>query len=235
MMAHLDDERLSAILDGTEGPPDEHLAACARCRARLDALRRAAAAVAATPPSVPEAVRDRHIARALTALPTGPRAVQSHRRRRVVAVTVLAAAIAGLVLPLSLRNGGGDEMATTRAAPEHGDAAIAGTLLDLGPVDERSLAAALAPHLPAADRAPAVAAPAPPATPGPPAAGTPAQRCEAELRTSAPGLPPLLLAATATWKGSPAVVLAFGTGPRPVVVYVMRAAGCEIVHFARLP
>lgn len=245
MTPHLDDETLSAVLDGTEAPPGGHLDTCADCRHRLDALRRAAAAVAAPPPPVPDALRDRHITAALAALPPGAAAggtagaatvaVRRARRpwQRVAIGLAAAAAAAGLVLPLSRLGGDGSDVASNKAAREAAGptAAAAGAALDLGAVDEASLPAALAARL--AHPATGAGGTATEALPTPP--DPVAQRCEASLRASTPGLAQLLLAATATWKGTPAVVLAFGPGPRSVVAYVTDAERCEILHFVRLP
>jgi hypothetical protein len=230
MTEHLDDATLSDVLDGVGAPPGDHLATCADCRRRLDALRQAAAAVAAAPPPVPDAVRDRHIAAALAAMaaapPTGApaRRAPALRRRwwKVAAGLAAAAAAAGLVLPLTRRGGDTGQLAGKEAERAGPAVAAAGAPLDLGAVDAASLPAALASRLP-----PPGAAPVPPA----PAA----LRCEAALRASTPGVGPLLLAATATWEGRPAVVLAFGARPGPVVAYVTAAADCGILHFARLP
>jgi len=65
---HLDDEALSAAIDGeAEAGALVHLATCAACRRRLEALRAAASAVS-TPPPLPSPLEvDRAIAAALDA------------------------------------------------------------------------------------------------------------------------------------------------------------------------
>jgi hypothetical protein len=239
---HLDDETLSAALDGDEQAAAAHLAACAACRERLDALRRAAAAVGAPVPPVPTLVRERHIAAALAEAGT---AAPARHRRRLVALAAAAALAAGVALPLALRDANPPDDLASRAAQaqkapaeraqaETAPAAGAAALVDLGPLDEASLPAAVSArlHRAAAGAAPseggAAALAAPPLAPGD------AERCAAAVRAATPGLAPLALAAGATWKGSPALVLAFSAGTGPVTVYVTDPA-CGILHFARLP
>ncbi|MGH9125145.1 MAG: hypothetical protein ACRDZ8_10530, partial [Acidimicrobiales bacterium] len=56
---HLDDERLSAVLDGAGEAGDvAHLSSCADCGSRLEGWRRVARMVAALPAPAPGAARD---------------------------------------------------------------------------------------------------------------------------------------------------------------------------------
>jgi len=66
---HLDDESLSAALDRQDATGAAHVATCATCRARSDALCAAGRAVAATGPDAgaPPGVADRAVAAALSA------------------------------------------------------------------------------------------------------------------------------------------------------------------------
>ena len=64
---HLDDESLSAAIDGQDAQAGAHLAACAACRTRGDALDAARRAVAAPPASAPAGLADRAVAAALAA------------------------------------------------------------------------------------------------------------------------------------------------------------------------
>lgn len=226
MTAHLDDETLSALLDGEAGDAGAHLDACDACRARLDAFRRVADVVGAPPPPVPEAIRERHLAAARAVHGVPP----ARSRRWAIAAGLAAAAVAAAVaVPLALRDDGRGEMATRgSAAPEArveagAGKAAAGGPVDLGPLDEASLPAAVRAHLRPESGAAALAAPSAP------------QPCEASLRDATPGLPGVALAADATWKGTPAVVLVLGSPPGPLTAYVMAADGCRILYFARLP
>jgi hypothetical protein len=75
---HPDDESLSAALDGEDAAAAAHVAACAACLARTDALRATSAAVAADPVAgPPPGLADRAVAAALAAfeaerVATGP-------------------------------------------------------------------------------------------------------------------------------------------------------------------
>ena len=64
---HLDDESLSAAIDGQDAPATTHLAGCAACRARSDALDAARRAVGAPPAALPSGLTDRAVAAALAA------------------------------------------------------------------------------------------------------------------------------------------------------------------------
>lgn len=71
MNVHLDDEELSALLDGeADGRAQEHLGSCDRCAARLAQLQAAAHAVAEPPSPLPPGRRAAIIAAALGA-PSG--------------------------------------------------------------------------------------------------------------------------------------------------------------------
>jgi hypothetical protein len=111
---HLDDEALSAAIDGeAEAAALDHVATCPACRSRLEALRAVASAVSTPPVPLPAADVDRAIAAALdTALapaaPSGGRrglapVVALFQRRPAMAalaaaaVVVLAAGITGAV------------------------------------------------------------------------------------------------------------------------------------------
>ncbi len=64
------------------------------------------------------------------------------------------------------------------------------------------------------------------------AAGTPVGQCLAAVRAGDAGLGALLVAATATWRGTPAVVYGFATGDDHLTrrVYVLDAAGCAVLE-----
>lgn len=67
---HRDDESLSAALDGEDSATAAHVAGCARCRARADALDLARRAVGGGHTAAPPAVADRAVAAALAAFAT---------------------------------------------------------------------------------------------------------------------------------------------------------------------
>jgi predicted anti-sigma-YlaC factor YlaD len=83
---HPDDERLSAALDGhdPDGVVAGHLAGCAPCRRRSDALAAVQALVATPAPALPPAVVDGLVERAVAVAPIVPRQHQDrqHRERR---------------------------------------------------------------------------------------------------------------------------------------------------------
>jgi hypothetical protein len=92
---HLDDETLSALLDG-EAAGTDHVASCDQCSARLAALTEARDAVRAPVDELDEITRARLIRTALDAPPA--QAPRSPRRARQWAVGLTAvAAVAGLV------------------------------------------------------------------------------------------------------------------------------------------
>ena len=124
---HLDDELLSASLDGEASPGAEaHLAACPVCRARIDALDSARQAVSAPPPGPAAGLADRAVAAALeawTSERTGAvvvplRPSETARRPRLPGWAVgVAAALAALVaaVPLLTRDGGDGDTQTASA------------------------------------------------------------------------------------------------------------------------
>lgn len=108
---HLDDERLSDLIEGDGSEADlRHAELCDECRARLDAWRDAVRAVAA-PPTVSEARRAAAIEAAVAAFPRSdivpPRGdkqvvdLDGHRRRTRRATTVRVAAAAAAVAAIA--------------------------------------------------------------------------------------------------------------------------------------
>jgi hypothetical protein len=255
MGEHLEDERLTALLDGEGTVADRaHLAGCDRCAERAGALRAVAALVAAPPAPPSEAVRDASVAAALAAADRPVVSVPRPARRRPPAWLLPAAAVVALVALVAVivprwgqgtDDAGGDsgDMAA-RSAPDDGsgggqdDAAEGGTapaaeapalrradLGELGAVDdEADLAARVEGALgastgrydaPAEDRG----------------------ACDAAVRTREAGLGELVLRATATWRGTPAEVLAYArdgaAGPTRAVVVAVD--GCATLATADLP
>lgn len=244
--AHLDDEAISAVLDG-EATPDEvaHVEECDACRGRLRSFAAVADAVRAPVPPPDPRARAAALRAALGAAPA--------RRRRSwrPALAVAALAVAALAaVPLIVRSGGkaADDETASKAGPA-ATAEAASPAVDLGPLDEAAVraavGAALSPAAPvegsgggtpaggsAAGDDSTRAGPEPPSSP--PAlfaAGDALERCAGALR-EAGNAGPLAYRATGTWQGEPVVVLAI-RHPRDVSAYVMAASDCRIVHFVR--
>lgn len=169
MSSHLDDEALSALLDGeAHGDARDHVGVCDRCGDRLDQLESAAGAVAVAPraPTPPrrDAMVDAALAAAAAAGPTAPsssRAVPSAGNLRVVRrrpwlVAAAAVLVLGVAVPVVTSQldsgsdvgdlGAGDVGSEETSAPsgdgvDGADGASPVVLGDLGEVDLRSLAA----------------------------------------------------------------------------------------------
>ncbi len=137
--SHLDDDSLSAALDGAlDDPGRSHLAGCATCAARRDQLAAAQAALAGAPVEpVDELTRRRMIAVAVAE--AGPAAV---RPRPWYQSPALAGGVAAAILALfaavpfvtGSRSSSGDEQAATMAL----DAAAGEFLGDLGDLSDPS-------------------------------------------------------------------------------------------------
>jgi hypothetical protein len=235
---HLDDELLSAHLDGEAPGAVDHLGACADCRARLDALDAAARLVREAPVPPPDAaVVDAAVARALDG---GSRA---NRRPMLAALAAAAVAVLGIVGVGVLDDGGskGDDTAASRPealTDENSAAGAAGGEVvtdggDLGDLnDPQALAATVRAAVEpppegastAAQDSAVVAAPTGGGSGGAAAtrsptelrstagakAGTKDPYCEAEVSsTYGEGLGPLAYRATLRWDGVPAVAVAY--------------------------
>lgn len=125
---HLDDEQLSAALDGEgEAETASHLRACAACAARLDGLRRAVALIGEPVPPPSAVLVDRAVGAALQgttgAEPTTPAAVPIRRRYLTPPLSWAAAAAAaiavlvGIAALVGTTGDDGSDMAA-RPAPE---------------------------------------------------------------------------------------------------------------------
>lgn len=105
MSEHLDDQALSAILDGEE-PPSAHLHGCDDCRARSDQLQAAARLIGiAVPPTDP---RRREAAIVVALAANHPARVRWRPPPGALAAAAVLLAIAALV-PLLLTRGGGSD------------------------------------------------------------------------------------------------------------------------------
>jgi hypothetical protein len=247
---HLHDEALSDALDGT-APSDvsSHLASCAECRSRLDAMGAASQAVAAPPPAPSEADRDAAIARALdsTASPV--------RRLPVIAPWMAAAALVAVLLGiggivLAGRDDAGDRQTTAAGQADTKALAEAGTagVVDGGDLgDQRDTVAlnallqerlggsaggASARTFAEQDGTTPNDQAAPPEAPTA-AAATAAPACLSEAQTAASGRAgALVLTARLRWQGEAAVVLVFSAPDQPQLgrrAFVMARRDCRLL------
>src|SRR5687767_13789131 len=153
---HLDDELLSAHLDGEAPKAADHLAACADCRARFDALA-AAARLVGTPPVPPDAdAVDAAVARAV-----GDER-RPNRRPMLAALAAAAVAVLGIVGVGVLDSGEDDDAGVSALADrdESGAGAQAGSeaVTDGGDLGDLAEARAVADAVRAAVEPPAEAA-----------------------------------------------------------------------------
>jgi hypothetical protein len=223
---HLDDEALSAVLDG-EGTEDEaaHAAICPTCADRLSAFRTAAAALG-QPVAVDPDRRDAAVRAALEA----PMAISLDARRWLrgsrLALAGVAAAVVAAVIAVPLLTGDSTPMPSAARAPERAldsqaelrtaapkaggvEAFAAPTSPDLGELAGADLRAKLADV--------------------PRTAGGPPAPCEDRARATHPAGAQRTLSATATWKGAAAVVIVLRAGGAEHAD-VVTTATCAIVE-----
>ena len=246
---HLDDEALSASLDGQlDDVGRAHLTGCNRCSARQADLRAVALALGEQPPAPSAVRRDAAVATAMRATRPSPSARRPRFFSPPVLVAVAAAVVAVAVAVPLLTRSSGRPRTTSAAAPLQASKAPL-TVADLGAIDSESAlhdaVARLASNTAGATRSAGGAGAAPPPAPqagAPSGAATPPGAeatvsdgsvpvCEADLlrqlrRTDAPRYEAVLV-----WQGTPAVVFAF-TSTR-TEVYVTARAGCRILVFER--
>lgn len=252
---HLDDDALSAHLDGLDAGSGaaDHLAACAECRARLDVLAAAASLIGTPlPPPAPHLVDDA-VARALDAEARGA------RRPMLVALAAAALVVLGLVGVTVV----GDEerpsesdTALTDAAGEATTDAAGGAIGsgsevafggDLGELNDPTALAdrvrpVVEPPPPAADEAgepSAVVAPSAQHALSARSSGgsTKASKdpyCEqAVAEEFDKGLGLLVYRAVLTWKGAPAVAVVYelddAKGELDHRLYVLASDGCDLL------
>ena len=248
---HLDDDVLSAVLDG-EAAADEslHADACERCASRIADLRDASMLVRSPVPDVDPAQREAAIAAALAAaaLAAGDRRAEVvPLRRRLPAAWLATAALVAVALALVVllpRDRDDDlasrgvtdeaaEMAADDAAGTGGETMSAlaepvdgGDLGELAGADlQAAISEAFARRATALD-APAGAESAPATT----TAGAEVA-CVDAVRDGNPRLAELVFRATGTFEGEPVVVLAFDVVEDGEVrrwVYVVGAEACVI-------
>ncbi len=229
---HLDDEALSAVLDG-EGTAGEaaHADACDRCADRLSTLRAAANAIG-QPVVVDPTQREAAVRAALEApMVIGLEARRWLRGSRLALAGVAAAVVATVIaVPLATR----DSTPTTSAAraPERAfdaqaDLRTAAPKASAGARLPTTTAAAMArpPDLGEVSGADLRARLAGVARSG----GGPAAPCEERARATRPPGAERTLSATATWNGEPAVVIVLRSGGAEHAD-VMTTSTCEIVE-----
>jgi hypothetical protein len=252
---HLDDEAISAVLDG-EATADEvaHVDVCATCAARLAQLRDAALVVRTPvePPS--DAERDAAIAAALAPMSTSATVTPIRRRvapRWLGAAAAVLAVLAGIGVLAGVQRDNDDARqssaadssaggTTSRRSPAPEASAFATAVYDggdLGDIDVKSLENTIESALSPSRSSAAQAA-------GSTASGTSggsdtvndsalttlatkAAACEDSVRTGNPDLGSLLYRATGHLDGEPVEVFAFDSAGRRWV-YVVAAGDCAI-------
>jgi anti-sigma factor RsiW len=127
--AHLDDGRLSALLDGEASADDvQHADGCPECRTRVASWRAVTTKLVVQPGPVP-AQRDAAVEAALAAIeaavsssPDRSRPLAGHRRRRaafswprLAGAVAAAVGVAGIAVTISHLGGGGSGPASTAA------------------------------------------------------------------------------------------------------------------------
>jgi hypothetical protein len=257
--AHLDDEALSAAVDGVLDDGADHLDACADCRARRDHLAAARQALLGAPVEpVDDLTRRRLLAAALDEADPATKPRPWYLRPALGGIAA-AVAVALVATPFLL-----DREQTSRDLTAASEApATAPFLGDLGDVsDPATLRAAFDPQAAAgtslsedsaqrnsaADRANEAPTPAPGSAPAAPAAKPPAEAYA--LRSGGPALDVsfaqacadgllakeakggrLFATAAATYRNQPAVVVAvIDDRSRRRTVYVLAPDGCQILH-----
>jgi hypothetical protein len=254
MNPHLDDEALSAALDGYASNTEQaHLAVCPSCRGQLEGLREVSEliAVPVTPP--PADVVSQALATAVAAGPGSAGLVRSDRHRPRLGYLVAAAAVVVVVgagVAAIVRSGSGSSAKTatgstgrTALAPAPLSTATGGATGDGSPAAGRSPSSSvpiaagsptvgLGSYSDAAVLAPVLRrlmAGAPPGAMSAPA-GSPCQEVAAAAaqlpRSSVPRL-----TAGLEWQGQPAVALVYDRGGAlgPLAV-IVSAPGCAVLN-----
>jgi hypothetical protein len=237
MISHLDDEQVSAALDGEATPGEAaHLETCEACRARLDAFRDVSREVGTPVPSDLIA-RETAIAAAMAPAPA--------RRRPPVATWLAAAAAAVVALAVAvplLTSSSSRKASTALSSPASNPVArgaASAPATALGEQSDPTALAALVRERLANERSAAATSKS-----AAPAAGntqnfdtnqpaTPPVQCAGEAAAAVGHAPAeLRYQATLTWKGRLAVVMVFGPDPHPAAVVITQRA-CEVL--ATLP
>ena len=235
---HLDDETLSAALDGEDVGP--HLAGCGACTARLDELRRVAVLVGAPVSPPPAGAVDAAVAAAL-----GGEVVALRPRRDLRPLLAIAAVLLTLLVSVPVLSGLGDDDGNTDQFAGGGadtsaeSAAPGGPVEDLGELDADRIAQLVEGRTAALATGGGSGSEAPVADAEPKTMAAEAGSGEDEEATrdclSTLGRPDApVLRATGTWEGAEADVLVFVDG-EDSIAYVTDRSNCRILYFARLP
>jgi len=138
--SHLDDEALSAAIDGAADPGViDHVASCARCRSRHGELSRARAELAAAPVEpLDELTRRRLIAAALASAPNATSRARRAWYQRPAFAGAVAAGILAVLASVPFITGDGSDTASEQAARSANDAreSAAVFLGDVGDVSD---------------------------------------------------------------------------------------------------
>jgi hypothetical protein len=242
---HLDDEALSAVLDGEATPTETaHADGCAPCTARLGELRDASLLVRTPVPVAGDDARDAAVASALAAADVAT--VTPLRRRAIPAWLAAAAALVVIAVGVVAFAGRGDDGQTTASGKAGDDDAALDTTTalatpfaeatvapvdggDLGEVEGTDLRAAIDGSLAAPAARDSVGGTAASGAAG---ASPDASACEQTARDGNPALDALVYRATGTFQGDPVAVLAFDVsaddGSVDRWVYVVTVDGCAI-------
>jgi hypothetical protein len=243
MISHLDDEQVSAALDGEATPGEAaHLETCEACRARLDAFRDVSREVGTPVPSDLIA-RETAIAAALT-----PEMLASEMpRRRPPVATWLAAAAAAVIalavaVPLLSSSSSSKKATSTALSPSAtsplAKGAASATPTALGEQSDPTALAAVVRQRLTTQRSTAASKSAAPAAgnfqnPSTDQSNAPEVACANEAAAAVGQAPSeLRYQATLTWKGRLAVVMVFGPDPHPAAVVITQPA-CDVL--ATLP
>jgi hypothetical protein len=225
------DERLSAALDGEAEFPEPLDEATARRRRELEAARDL---LAVPPPRLDDVTRRRLLRTAIDAAPASTLSTRGRTARRWRSVVVAAAVIAVIALAglgiASLDNRSNDASSKANSAAS-GTTSTPGGTLDLHEISDpsvlrRRVQAALNGSSTATTNAPQVGT-----TTAAPSGGTTettgvSARCVSTLKV--PGGDTAHLLATATFHGTPALVVV-ARDPARVLVFVLARADCRLL------
>ena len=255
---HLDDELLSAHLDGDDVTGADHLAGCDECRSRLEVLRSVAAAVGAPVPPPSAQQRDAAVAAALRA----PVISLDARRRRRHSALLAAAASVVVVLGVLVVTSGDDKASDGGSTAALSDAAGDSARFEGGDLGDQSdpqvlalrLRAAVEPETTATESADSAAGAGAASTTTAPSQAPEAQATsrqavrssgDAAFSTADPdctktvaqeygrGLGALVYKAVLRWQGTPAVVLVYpitdAKGSLDHQALVMERGSCRLL------
>jgi hypothetical protein len=246
--AHLDDEQLSDLLDGTGSRTDvDHVASCASCANRLDLWREVVRAVSVAPTPQPDqrraaidaALAGLHERTAAGSSPVVDIAAPQRHSRAAVLVRVAAAAavlaVIGAVSAVAVRGGGRTNHQARTAAPSTqpasgNSASGTGQAFAAGPAASQPVLALgvigntgqLVAALKASTTAPAFQGTAEPPSASSAANGT--SVCPAPSRHNEA----FVEEGTLVWKGTPAIVFVF-VGSLGHTALVVADTNCELL------